>query len=439
MKLHLSPRATAFLFAVASIVIYNANARPIASGHSLPARLIPFSILLDGTLTLDRFFSDRVNPVKFANASLDERNRYFYLAARHGKLYSKYPVALPILITPLYTPFALKRDWSDSELHVASAVMEKLTASLVAALSVAAMFTLLNALTDRRIALALTFAFAFGTTTWTTSSQALWQHGAGVLFMLLALCVLVRKSYAPAVAGMFAALAVAIRPSNIFFWIAVLLIDTWIHRSVRRAALLALPGIIVGGMVAAYNVAVFGNLRGGYGLVTAPFSGAQLRGFAGILFSPSRGLMIYTPFLVAGFIGLWITLRNSAVRRNPVYAIAALFVICDLILIASWKSWWGGWSYGPRILTEATAMLVVLAVPAAEKFRAQRWARVSFVILTAYSVAVQTLGAVAYRPIGGWNSYPVSVDKRPDRLWDWRDSQILRTAKFLIGGLTQNS
>jgi hypothetical protein len=433
VKHPLSSRVIAFLFAATSIVVYNANARPITSGDSLPARLIPFSILLDGTLTLDRFFVGRVDPVKFASASLDERNQYFYLASRHGRLYSKYPVALPILITPVYAPLVLfRRDWSDSELHVASAVMEKITASLIAALSVAAMFTLLSALTDRRIALALTFAFAFGTTTWTTSSQALWQHGAGVLFMLLSLCVLVNRTYPPAVVGIFAALAVAIRPSNIFFWIALLVVDTWVHRSIRRAALIALPGIIVGGMVAAYNVAVFGNLRGGYGLVTAPFSGAQINGLAGILFSPSRGLLIYSPFLIAGFIGLWITLRNSAIRRSPVYAIAALFVVCDVLLIASWKSWWGGWSYGPRIVTEATAMLVVLSAPAAETFRTHRSARVSFVVLTAYSVAVQALGAVAYRPIGGWNSYPISVDKRPDRLWDWRDSQILRTAKLLI-------
>jgi len=248
-----SPRATAFLLAVASIIIYNANARPITSGDSLPARLIPFSILLDGSLTLDRFFAGRVDPVKFAYSSLDERNKYFYLAARHDRLYSKYPVALPILITPVYAPLVFfKRKWSDSELHVASAVMEKITASLIAALSVAAMFTLLSALTDRRIALALTFAFAFGTTTWTTSSQALWQHGAGVLFMLLALCVLVKRTNSPAVAGIFAALAVAIRPSNIFFWIALLLIDTWIHRSTRRAALIATPGIIIGGIVAAW-------------------------------------------------------------------------------------------------------------------------------------------------------------------------------------------
>jgi len=36
-------------------VVYHSNLRPIASGDSLQASLIPFSIILDGSITLDRF------------------------------------------------------------------------------------------------------------------------------------------------------------------------------------------------------------------------------------------------------------------------------------------------------------------------------------------------------------------------------------------------
>lgn len=433
MKLHRSSRFAAFFLSVTSFIVYNANARPITAGDTLPARLIPFSILLDRTVTLDRFFEGSIDPAKFRAASQLEQNRYYYLTAHNGRLYSQYPVALPVLLTPVYAPVVmLKHEWSDDELHFASAVMEKITASLIVALSVAAMYALLNAVTDRRIAFTLTLAFAFGTTTWTTSSQALWQHGAGVLFMLLTLWALVKRPNSDVLGGIFAAIAVAIRPSNIFFWIALLLIHTWQHRSLHRAVALALPGLFIGGLVAAYNVQVFGNLQGGYGLVSAPFTDATIRGLAGILLSPSRGLLIYSPFLLAGFIGLWIFLKDRAVRESPVYAVAALFVICDLILVASFKTWWGGWSYGPRLLTEAAAMLVILAVPAAEKLRERRWAKVAFVTLVAYSVGIQGIGAVAYSTIGGWNSFPVSVDQQPDRLWSWRDSQIVRTAKILV-------
>jgi hypothetical protein len=35
--------------------VYHSNLRPIASGDFLPASMIPFSILLDGSIALDRF------------------------------------------------------------------------------------------------------------------------------------------------------------------------------------------------------------------------------------------------------------------------------------------------------------------------------------------------------------------------------------------------
>ena len=36
-------------------VVYHSNLRPVASGDSLPASLIPFSVILDKSISLDRF------------------------------------------------------------------------------------------------------------------------------------------------------------------------------------------------------------------------------------------------------------------------------------------------------------------------------------------------------------------------------------------------
>jgi hypothetical protein len=431
-----SPRATPLLLALACLAVYNANGRLIASGDTLPARLIPFSILLDGTVTLDRFFGERVGGAeRLARAPAAERMRYYYLAPRHGRLYSTYPITLPVLVTPLYAPVVwAKGHWSTDEARLAAAVLEKLTASLVAALSVAAMYVLLGALTDRRLALVLSAAFAFGTSAWTTSSQALWQHGAGVLFILLALAVLARRPGSLALAGLFAGLAVAVRPGNVFFWLALLLVHGRVYRRPRDTAVLALPGVLVGGMVAAYNWVVFANLLGGYGRVHDAFGGALAQGLAGLLVSPSRGLLVYTPFLLAGFAGLWMVCRDPGLRRSPVYATAALFLVCELVFLGWWQEWWGGWSYGPRLLTEAAAGLVVLAVPAAERLRTRPWARRGFAVAVAWSVGVQALGAAAYGTPDGWDATPVSVDQRPERLWDWRDAQIPRTAAILVHG-----
>ena len=85
-----------------------------------------------------------------------------------------------MLIAPLYLPavgYLHLRGWTDARLDHVAQVMEKLSASLVAALSASLLYLLLRRRAAPPIALLLTLAYAFGTTTWVISSQALWQHG----------------------------------------------------------------------------------------------------------------------------------------------------------------------------------------------------------------------------------------------------------------------
>ena len=71
--------------------IYHSNLRPIASGDSLPASLIPFSILFDGSVALNRFGPWIHEHVPYAGDVLVESG---------GNWYSRYPIAGPILATP---------------------------------------------------------------------------------------------------------------------------------------------------------------------------------------------------------------------------------------------------------------------------------------------------------------------------------------------------
>ena len=79
--------------------------------------------------------------------------------------------------------------------------MEKLTASFLAALSAALLFLLLRRRATPSIAMLLTVAYAFGTTTWVISSQALWQHGMaqllviGLMLLLTATCTVPRARW----------------------------------------------------------------------------------------------------------------------------------------------------------------------------------------------------------------------------------------------------
>src|SRR5207249_7493735 len=117
-----------FLFVFLSAT-YHSNVRPVASGDSLPASLIPFSVLLDHSITLDRFGPYMSGHVWYARGVI-----------RHtgGHWFSAYPIAGPLLATPLYLPVALPwfRRQPPATLIAIARVAEKITAVTLAAAAV---------------------------------------------------------------------------------------------------------------------------------------------------------------------------------------------------------------------------------------------------------------------------------------------------------------
>ena len=423
-----------FLFLLCGI-LYNSNGQFIPSGDTRPASLIPFSILLDGTTSMDRFFAAEIGGAKeFERMSPTERSRYYYVSSHRGHLYSNYPITTPVLVAPLYAPFvSVQGGWTTEKILRVAPYAEKIAASLIAGLSVVLMHLLLIALTTPRRALTLSLAFGFGTTAWTASSQALWQHGPGVLFIILTLVVLARRPNVLWLAGLAAGMAAACRPSNLFLVVTLVAVVTLARRSVRSGLAAALPAGVVLIPVFLYNQFIYGDVRGGYAIAHQAFRAFLPEGVAGVLLSPSRGLLVYSPFLIAGFLGFYMVVRDVRLRYSQVYLTAAVFALSQIAFFGWWLMWWGGWSYGPRLLTEAAAVLVVLCVPAVERLDCRRWFRFAFATSVLYAMAVQALGALAYSG-PGWNGTPVSVDANPRRLWDVRDTQLGRTAGYLKSG-----
>ena len=74
-------------------VLYNLNGRPIGNcGDTIPASLLPFSILENHNLYLDNFY------LYWTNAHY---LTYFVMQSK-GHYLSSYPIVTPILITPIY-------------------------------------------------------------------------------------------------------------------------------------------------------------------------------------------------------------------------------------------------------------------------------------------------------------------------------------------------
>jgi len=212
-------------------------------------------------------------------------------------------------------------------------------------------------------------------------------------------------------AGFAAGVAAAIRPSNLLLTVALCIALVVARASLRAIAALLLPVITLVGMTALYNLHVAGTVWGFYSVGT--LDGSFLQGLLGLLISPGRGLLWFCPVLL-------LVVAPPQDKQRTVWLAAAIFAALHLILIAKWRYWWGGYSWGPRLLSEAIPAAFVLI---AMRPRLSR----TFWAAAVYSIGIQALGVYFY-PKGHWDNVPVSVDVASERLWDWRDNPIRRTA-----------
>jgi hypothetical protein len=373
--------------------------------------------------------------------SQPEPNYYLMRTRQAGMYANRYGVGAALFAVPFVAavyPFA--RDLYDRP----SAGILWFTTKVAAACAVAAsaMLLFLAALPWLRpkTAVWLTLAYGLGTCVWSSSSQALWQHGPMEFFLALGTYFLLQRERPRAAywVGLSYAMAFVCRPTG-----AVVVAAATIYYAIcdRRALLRCVAGgLPVTVALAAYNLHIFGTLIvlgqvgvGGGATAQAPaaftlipmaaaaegsaatgsqlFHTSLLQGLGGILLSPSRGLLLFTPVVVFAFWGLIRVFRDSRfVALRPVgLAAVALFLV-----VARWYGWAGGWAFGPRLLADAGMLLAFLAIPVAEEIRKSRARAAAFGVCLAWSVAVQVVGAFAYDVVG-WNERVLFVVTQPGK------------------------
>jgi hypothetical protein len=79
-------------------------------------------------------------------------------------------------------------------------------------------------------------------------------------------------------------------------------------------------------------------------------------GLQGILFSPSRGFLVFTPVMVFAISGFVLSLREP--EQRPLQIAVGIIVVGIVSIIAAWpEGWWGGHSFGPRLMTDVVPFL----------------------------------------------------------------------------------
>ncbi|MEO8216088.1 MAG: hypothetical protein ABI718_03295 [Acidobacteriota bacterium] len=421
---HVRPRSrlrTSLLIGFCCLMVYNVNRRAISAGDTYPARYLPFAILQHHSILM--------NSIEEVAAQGRGDTAFWILPRFDGSLISLYPVTLPLLITPLYIPavawLQMRGGGTIEQVDRVARVMEKLSASFLAALSVSLLYLLLRRRTTARTALLLTIAYAFGTTTWVISSQALWQHGMAEVLVIVGLllitgpCTTARTLAAGLVCGLIA----CNRPPDIILAGAIGTYALFWAGGLRRAFLLVMATALPMFVVLLYNLRFAGNIAGGYGVIghATFFSHSLLPGIGGLLFSPAHGLFVFSPFLIVMLLAFRQLPQGREERRLTLFMIAA--VLIQLFLYAK-TDWRGGLSWGPRYMTDLLPFLLWILVPVVAALRGA--GRVCFLLAVGVAIGIEAIGAFFY---SGWIDMPIyAVSSGPhqmDAAWRWRNAPFV--------------
>ena len=465
IRFYLQSLKAPLLLGLFCFLVYNANLRQIGAGDTLTARYQPLILWHDGTLALDSnsrlvAHGHPIAPPRDRPAGADGHVTYFepltywMIRTREHQLASLYPVVTPLLVAPLYLPAVIwlnAHGWEQPQLDRVAEIMEKVSASFLASVASVLMFLVLRR-DGIRWSLPLALVFAFGTNTWMISSQALWQHGTGELLIALALLLALARASPmhTALLGVVCVLVAANRPPDALIAGAIALFIIW---SRRRNALWLFAGAAVPlAALLYYNLNFIGHVAGGYALGKAPneiFFRRDWSGVLGMLVSPARGLLVFTPFLIFLPVGLIQRLRTPSTRW---LAVALSLAAVVQIMLYSQTDWRAGVSWGPRYLTDLLPIFVWMLAPAPLLLRPL--ARGLLIMVMVASVGVQTVGAFWYTTTSdeiiyagnpasmraAWNphNFPVLVEFRHPRaggdLLCGANSSIDRVGPTLLHG-----
>ncbi len=417
-------RVTAASLCLALLLVYNANGREIGNFDTQPTKLAARELLLRGTLSLNHV----------VGATPEFADRWGFLLAADGRyrsIYSPMPAVMAAALTwPLW-----KTHIVDIRAPLAPSLMAAITASVLVALAVTLAFATARQRLPRRRAILLAVGLGLGTGFWSTASQTLWQTETAVFGLALVMCGFASPragtgSRQALAIGVGLGLAGASRP-QLAPLVIVLLAGTWMRARPRQAATATTIVLAFAAVLCTANLRWFGHPLGAQALLqdvnaqlhaTSSMFAIRSDGFAGLLVSPSRGLVVFSPVVLVAVAGMRDAFRAGWRSQLPWCVLA---ILAQYALYGSYAVWWGGHTYGPRYLLDVLPVAVPLAAGAMAPPRFGRMAQIAAGIALAWSIAVAATGAFCY-PHERWNTEPESVDRRHSRLWSVEDNQIGR-------------
>jgi hypothetical protein len=426
------------IFLLAFLIFKSSRMHPI--NDSKYSMMLSQCLIEHRSFQLDHYAIPRLPPV--VRGDYVQNGDIYQIEQVGPHLYYFFPPGSSILSTPfvlLAKAFGTTTVKPDGSFNLGGETkIESLLAAFLMGILAAIFFYMAQLLLPFRYALLVTLGGALGTQIWSTASRAMFTDTWAVLLLSMVVFSLLayetkKTRLRPVLLASLLAWAYFVYPSYAVQVAAISLYLLFIL-NMRQVISYVMTGIgWLAGLVL-YSWHNFGQLLPNYFRPGRLLFGKFWTALPGNLISPSRGLLIFVPTIF--FIAFLLIRFRRQLPHKRLVVLAIAVMVAHLIVISGFDHWWGGHSYGPRLMTAFVPWLVLLSILGSSamlksqtvahgvaRFEKVATAAVGFVLLSA-GIFINARGALS-PATSIWNSLPENVDLKPERIWDWRQPQFL--------------
>lgn len=428
MKQFTTTNFVLFIACVLIFVVFQTLSVRQTGGDSQLTLLSSQAIIENGNVNLSKYFY-QVPQEQFSNGTWKFRFNDYKKQLEYG-----YPIGNSILAIPFV--FIANNLGMNMLINEHDASLQILIASLLAMVLLLLNYKLARLFVSDYTALLLTLIFTFATSYISTCGTALWSFNTELIFIVLALIQIakseIEESYKPdfKLLGLFLFLAWLCRPSSMVF---IAFVFIWMFLKHRNLVL--------------KTIVSFGVFFGFFMLLSYSWYGTFIpfyynpmmwqsmtktvsiwEGFFLILFSPHRGLFIFSPFLILAFLTTF-----TQAKKTLLFKLLIGWFLVYILSLGNLSNWWGGWSFGARLCTDIVPCLFLLLLLGVKHIdfakQTHKIATFIFLILSILGFTINTVQGVYNVETYNWNDYPAIDDNYKFYQWNWNYPQFLASKR----------
>ncbi len=371
--------------------------------------------------------NDYKNVKKYTGWQIKEKNNHLYYYFPLGSVISSIP-AVWVAIKVFDQNMILLKD--DTRL-------QKLLSSFIAAIIFILLYQIARLYLKSTPSIVIAFLFWGGTSLSSTLGTALWSQDFATLYSLFSIFFLLKIVklnkiiyWIPLSISLF--MAYLTRPTLSLFVIFAILFLFLNNKKYISIIVAIIVGIFLL-LFLIFSIHEYNQFLPDYYMPKRLSSGTFFIALWGNLASPARGIFIYSPFLLLFFIAIKDTVKIF--KKHISLIIIALWIIVHLIIVSNFPHWWGGGSYGARLMEDVLPgfyllfIILLRHIYQYNSYPKKIFITLFLIITFSVSFFVNTAQGLYNRySAEKWNYYP-SIDKYPEYIFDWQYPQFLHTEK----------